>query len=286
MAGAAAADRLEARDAEVDADQLARLGPGYPLLFVLPQISTQRIFFAPDGADAPPEPGDSSRRAVHETTARIMAIVSQLAIVVGMVVIGWRHFENTRLGIAAAVLYLLLPYTATMTGRVDHVLPGALVLWAIASYRRPFLAGVLVGPEPAPASCDRFPAELKRAAAGRVEERLEFVGELLQHHQLHHPHVAFERVEGTKHGVDRGRVFGIRLEDEHALLDVLKEVLRLGAEQLQHFGIAVANRDLDELIGHFSRGRRLSRRSVGGFRRSQPGGDGGEVCSLLPGING
>jgi hypothetical protein len=145
MAGAVAADRLEARDAEVNADQLARLGPGYPLLFLLPQISTQRIFFAPDGTDVPPEPGDTSRRAVHETTARIMAIVSQLAIVAGMVVIGWRHFENTRLGIAAAVLYLLLPYTATMTGRVDHVLPGALVIWAIAAYRRPFLAGVLVG---------------------------------------------------------------------------------------------------------------------------------------------
>lgn len=145
MAGAAAADRLEARDATVDADQLARLGPGYPLLFVLPQISTQRIFFAPDGGDAPPEPGDTGRRVVHETTARMMAIVSQLAIIAGMVVIGWRHFDNLRLGIAAAVLYLLLPYTATMTGRVDHVLPGALVLWAIAAYRRPFLAGTLVG---------------------------------------------------------------------------------------------------------------------------------------------
>ena len=145
VAGAVAADRLEAREAEVDADQLARLGPGYPLLFLLPQISTQRIFFAPDGVDVPPDPGEASRRAVHETTARIMAIVSQLAIVAGMVVIGWRHFENTRLGIAAAVLYLLLPYTATMTGRVDHVLPGALVLWAIAAYRRPFIAGVLVG---------------------------------------------------------------------------------------------------------------------------------------------
>jgi hypothetical protein len=145
VAGAAAADRLEAREAKVDADQLARLGPGYPLLFLLPQISTQRIFFAPDVADEPPEPRETSRRAVHETTARIMAIVSQLAIVIGMVVIGWRHFDNARLGIAAAVLYLMLPYTATMTGRVDHVLPGALVLWAIAAYRRPFVAGVLIG---------------------------------------------------------------------------------------------------------------------------------------------
>jgi hypothetical protein len=114
-------------------------------LFLLPQISTQRIFFTPDAAAEPPEPGDASRRAVHETTARIMAIVSQLAIVAGMVVIGWRHFENLRAGIAAAVLYLLLPYTAMMTGRVDHVLPGALVLWALAAYRRPFLAGALVG---------------------------------------------------------------------------------------------------------------------------------------------
>ena len=145
VAGAAAADRLEAREARVDADQLARLGPGYPLLFLLPQISTQRIFFAPDATAEPSEPSDANRRAVHETTARIMAIASQLAIVIGMVVIGWRHFENLRLGIAAAVLYLLLPYTATMTGRVDHVLPGALVLWAVASYRRPFLAGVLIG---------------------------------------------------------------------------------------------------------------------------------------------
>jgi hypothetical protein len=146
VAGAAAADRLENRDAKVDADQLARLGPGYPLLFLLPQISTQRIFFAPDAAAEPADLGDAgSRRAVHETTARIMAIASQLAIVIGMVFVGWRHFENARLGIAAAVLYLLLPSTATMTGRVDHVLPGALVLWAVAAYRRPFIAGALVG---------------------------------------------------------------------------------------------------------------------------------------------
>jgi len=145
VAGAATAARLEARDAEVDVDQLARLGPGYPLLFLLPQISTQRIFFTPDPSAEPADPGDAGRRMVNETTARVMAIVSQLAIVAGMVFVGWRHFENARLGIAAAVLYLLLPYTATMTGRVDHVLPGALVIWAIAAYRRPFVAGILIG---------------------------------------------------------------------------------------------------------------------------------------------
>jgi hypothetical protein len=32
-----------------------------------------------------------------------------------------------------------------MTGRVDHALPGALVVWAIAAYRRPFVSGALIG---------------------------------------------------------------------------------------------------------------------------------------------
>ena len=142
VATAATAERLGAGEASIDKDRLAKQGPGYPLLFLLPQIPTQRLF-APDPAT---EPADaSSHRAVHETTARIMAIVSQLAIVSGMVFVAWRHFENVRLGIAAAVLYLLRPYTATMTGRVDHALPGALVVWAVAAYRRPMIAGGLIG---------------------------------------------------------------------------------------------------------------------------------------------
>jgi hypothetical protein len=151
VAGAATADKLQAQEADVDADQLERLGPGYPLLFLLPKISTQRIF-NPDadgageieGQDGPAK-SDAGRRAEHEATARVMAIASQLAIVIGTVVIGWLHFENARLGIAAAVLYLLLPYAAIMTGRVDHALPGALITWAIAAYRRPLVSGALVG---------------------------------------------------------------------------------------------------------------------------------------------
>jgi hypothetical protein len=142
VATAATAERLGAGEASIDKDRLAKQGPGYPLLFLLPQIPPQRLF-APDPATEPADAG--SHRAVHETTARIMAIVSQLAIVSGMVFVAWRHFENVRLGIAAAVLYLLLPYTATMTGRVDHALPGALVVWAVAAYRRPMIAGGLIG---------------------------------------------------------------------------------------------------------------------------------------------
>ena len=145
LAASTTAAKLETGEAEVDATQLARLGPGYPLLFLLPHISTQRIFSADSGSQAGGDAAAPPPRIVHETTARVMAILSQLLIVSGMVFVGWRHFENTGLGIAAAVLYLLLPYTAIMTGRVDHALPGALVVWAIAAYRRPAIAGGLIG---------------------------------------------------------------------------------------------------------------------------------------------
>ena len=39
----------------------------------------------------------------------------------------------------------MLPYTAQMTGRVDHVIPAALLVWAIYFYRQPLTAGIFIG---------------------------------------------------------------------------------------------------------------------------------------------
>ena len=73
------------------------------------------------------------------------ALQDPLAVVLALIVIGYWHFENVKMGIGAALLYLMLPYTAQMTGHVDHVLPAALLLWAVVLYRRPLLAGILIG---------------------------------------------------------------------------------------------------------------------------------------------
>jgi hypothetical protein len=83
--------------------------------------------------------------STDDNVKRITAIIAHLAIVLGMVLIGYRHFDNTHTGIAAATLYLLLPYTAQYTPRIDHVVPGALLVWAIQGYRRPVVAGIFVG---------------------------------------------------------------------------------------------------------------------------------------------
>lgn len=80
-----------------------------------------------------------------KTAAQTTAILGHLAIVLGMVLIGYRHFDNIHTGVAAATLYLLLPYTAEMTNQVDHVVPGALLVWAVQCYRRPAFAGIFLG---------------------------------------------------------------------------------------------------------------------------------------------
>jgi hypothetical protein len=106
----------------------------------LPKIPTQ-VFIPKDLNQQPGQGTDVAAIAA----ARTMAILSHLMIVIGMVLIGYRHFDNIKTGIAAALLYLLLPYTAQLTGRVDHVLPAALLVWAVEAYRKPFVAGIFMG---------------------------------------------------------------------------------------------------------------------------------------------
>jgi hypothetical protein len=125
-----------------EAQDLSIHGPGYPLLHLLPTLSTQALMI--DAHDTVQQ-RDLGRDRVRVATARITAILSQLAIVIGMVLIGYYHFNNIRTGIAAATLYLLLPYSAQLSGRVGHVLPAALLVWAVVTYRRPFIAGVFIG---------------------------------------------------------------------------------------------------------------------------------------------
>ena len=72
-------------------------------------------------------------------------LFGHLAIVFALIYIGHCHFGNIRTGIACATLYLLHPYVNQMVARLDHLIPAALILWAVAMYRRPFFAGLWIG---------------------------------------------------------------------------------------------------------------------------------------------
>lgn len=141
----AQAAKLDPNDDETT-DTFETEGPGYWLLYLLPRISTQTVI--DQSAEAPPET-DAERlqqqQKVGVVTTRVVAIISQVMIVAGLVLVGSWHFDNPVAGIAAAVMYLLLPYTAKWCGDPQHCLPASLLVWAVVLYRRPMLAGILIG---------------------------------------------------------------------------------------------------------------------------------------------
>lgn len=138
LAGAERWAQIQARQDAADSQPgLARFGPGYGLLFALGELPN-RALLALEGTEPDPQ-------ALAEASARSLAILSHLAVVIGLVLIGAWHFGNIRAGVAAAGLYLLMPYTAQTIGRVDHALPAALLVWTVVLYRRPVLAGLLLG---------------------------------------------------------------------------------------------------------------------------------------------
>lgn len=115
-------------------------GPGYILMAALPSISTIH-----DPVSGPSLEGAPGAGGVKLLLARSLAIGASLVMVLTIVAIGYWHFGNFKTGVGVATFYLLLPYTLHMTGRVDHVLPSALLLLAILLYRQPFAAGLCLG---------------------------------------------------------------------------------------------------------------------------------------------
>lgn len=93
----------------------------------------------------------SDVQADKETTesedfiARLLAAMAHCTVILGLLYIGRKHFCSSQLGISMSVLYLLLPCTAYNVHQVSHVVPAACLTWAVANYRRPAIAGVLLG---------------------------------------------------------------------------------------------------------------------------------------------
>ena len=131
----------------IQVSQGPELGPGYALMRMLPAIPTRPVEnqLGEASAASAKETQLTSSQQRLATIAKVLAILAHLAIVSGIVLISNRHFSNLRAGVGCATLYLMLPYTAQMTGRVDHALPAALLLWAVLCYRKPFLSGIFLG---------------------------------------------------------------------------------------------------------------------------------------------
>jgi hypothetical protein len=126
LSGAESGVRLVQRvvAGEEERRMLSEHGPGYALFhaLVVPTVSGELVVIA-----------------------KVLAILGQVALVSGLVYIGYHHFYSFRNGVGIAVIYLMLPYTSLFSGHVMHLLPAALIVWAVALYRRPVWSGVLIG---------------------------------------------------------------------------------------------------------------------------------------------
>jgi len=76
---------------------------------------------------------------------RVLALLAQLALVAGLIAVGWRHFERPIAGLSVATCYLLLPYARFALVDNGQLIPSALIIVAVAFYLRPIVAGVLIG---------------------------------------------------------------------------------------------------------------------------------------------
>ncbi len=88
---------------------------------------------------------DLAQRPFENWVMRAVAVACHLAVVLGLIVLAWRHFQDAATGMAAATFYLMLPYTGYHVGQVHHVWPMALVVWALVLYRTPTFSGMLLG---------------------------------------------------------------------------------------------------------------------------------------------
>ncbi|GBD36815.1 hypothetical protein HRbin36_01943 [bacterium HR36] len=72
-------------------------------------------------------------------------VACHLITVLGLFWIGYRHFGKAMLGASAALLYLLLPYSAYQARDLLHIAPAAILVSMVAAHRLPSVVGFLLG---------------------------------------------------------------------------------------------------------------------------------------------
>lgn len=159
-------------NSEGEINHLTQRGPGYPWFhqFALTPLS-ERVIVKPDKSNPdvseenPSEekltvdqsvPDSESTEEVNNVSSlsfnesqvywtKIIAILGHVLIVAGIIAFGYFHFGNFDTGVAAAVLYLLMPYSYHFQTRLDHIIPAVFLIWSMVFYRRPWISGFLLG---------------------------------------------------------------------------------------------------------------------------------------------
>ena len=76
---------------------------------------------------------------------RVLACLGHLGLVIGLIAVGWRHFERPIAGLSVATCYLLLPYSRFALVDTGQIIPATFIVTALVFYTKPGLTGALIG---------------------------------------------------------------------------------------------------------------------------------------------
>lgn len=138
-------DRLHGDEIESSPGSgVAEAGPASELIVAAASAAAKAVT-SPDSSATASASDDAAASVSERYAARGLAILAHLAVVTGLIFLAHRHFGDIQIGLAMATLYLLLPCTAYEVGKVNHVLPSALIVWAFVAYRHVLISGCLIG---------------------------------------------------------------------------------------------------------------------------------------------
>ena len=90
-------------------------------------------------------PPSLKREPAQVIVSRVFALLAHSGLVVGLFLIGWKHFERPIAGMAMAACYLLLPYTRMAVVDSGQLISAALIILAVLWHSRPSVTGALIG---------------------------------------------------------------------------------------------------------------------------------------------
>lgn len=134
---------LNKTESSVTTDSAAETPP--PVETIIAATAQKMAELSGQANEAETSAVDLGNHRPNAMLAQLIILLSHTAVVLGLLYIGRRHFNSVQLGISMCCLYLILPCTAYYVHRVSHVVPAACMTWAVASYRKPAVAGVLLG---------------------------------------------------------------------------------------------------------------------------------------------
>jgi len=92
-----------------------------------------------------PLPNSLKHQRPQVIVSRVLAVLAHLALVSGLWLIGWKHFERSITGLSMAACYLLLPYTRMSLVDSGQLISSALIIYAVFWHARPAISGLLIG---------------------------------------------------------------------------------------------------------------------------------------------